>query len=83
MSYSISGKILNDKKMKVDLVYITDQCVDDYQNDKVRVMGRQQVYQTLWERIKKPAKGSKCKFKNSQDNHLSIKIVQSLRNICF
>ena len=50
-------KILNDKKMKVDLVYITDQCVDDYKNDKVRVMGRQQVYQTLWERIKKPAKG--------------------------
>ena len=38
--------------MKVELVYITDQCVDDYQNDRVRVMGRQQVYQTLWERIK-------------------------------
>ena len=49
-------KILNDEKMKVELVYITDQYVDDY-NDKVRVMGRQQVYQTLWERIKKPAKG--------------------------
>ena len=50
-------KILNDKKMKLELVYITDQVVDDYQNDKVRVMGRQQVYETLWERIKKPAKG--------------------------
>ena len=50
-------KYLNDKKMKVELVYITDQFVDDYQNNKVRVMGRQQVYETLWERIKKPAKG--------------------------
>ena len=48
-------KHLNDKKMKVELVYITDQFVDDYQNDKVRVMGRQQVYETLWQRIKKPA----------------------------
>ena len=45
-------KILNDKKIKLELVYITDQFVDDYQNDKVRIMGRQQVYETLWERIK-------------------------------
>ena len=59
----ILWKILNDKKMKVDLVYITDQCVDDYQNDKVRVMGRQQVYQTLWERIKKPAKGQNASLR--------------------
>ena len=56
-------KILNDKKMKVDLVYITDQCVDDYQNDKVRVMGKQQVYQTLWERIKKPARGQNASLR--------------------
>ena len=50
-------KILNDRKMKIELVYVTDQVVDDYQNDKVRVMGRQQVYTTLWDRVKKPAKG--------------------------
>ena len=56
-------KILNDKKTKVELVYITDQFVDDYQNDKVRVVGRQQVYQTLWERIKKPAKGQNANLK--------------------
>ena len=55
-------KILNDGKMKVELVYITDQYVDDY-NDKVRVMGRQQVYQTLWERIKKPAKGQNASLR--------------------
>ena len=40
-------KHLNDKKMKVELVYITDQFVDDYQNNQVRVMGRQQVYLSL------------------------------------
>ena len=56
-------KILNDKKMKLELVYITDQFVDDYQNDKVRVMGRQQVYETLWERIKKPAKGQNANLR--------------------
>ena len=56
-------KILNDKKMKLELVYITDQFVDDYQNDKVRVMGRQQVYETLWERIKKPAKGQNASLR--------------------
>jgi hypothetical protein len=49
-------KHLKDKKMTIELVYITDQFVDDYQNDKVKVMGRCQVYETLWERIKKPAK---------------------------
>ena len=54
---------LNDKKMKVELVYITDQVVDDYQNNKVRVMGRQQVYETLWERIKKPAKGQNANLR--------------------
>ena len=59
----ILWKILNDKRMKVELVYITDQCVDDYQNNKVRVMGRQQVYQTLWERIKKPAKGQNASLR--------------------
>ncbi len=56
-------KYLNDKKMKVELVYITDQFVDDYQNKKVRVMGRNQVYQTLWERIKKPAKGQNASLR--------------------
>ena len=56
-------KHLNDKKMKVELVYITDQFVDDYQNNKVRVMGRQQVYETLWERIKKPAKGQNASLR--------------------
>ena len=40
----ILWKILNDKRMKVELVYITDQCVDDYQNDKVRVMGSCLLY---------------------------------------
>ena len=49
--------------MKVELVYITDQFVDDYQNNKVRVMGRNQVYQTLWERIKKPAKGQNASLR--------------------
>ena len=56
-------KHLNDKKMKVELVYITDQFVDDYQNNKVRVMGRQQVYETLWERSKKPAKGQNASLR--------------------
>jgi len=56
-------KHLNDKKMKVELVYITDQFVDDYQNDKVKVMGRQQVYETLWERVKKPAKGQNASLR--------------------
>jgi len=56
-------KYLNDKRMKVELVYITDQFVDDYQNNKVRVMGRNQVYQTLWERIKKPAKGQNASLR--------------------
>ena len=56
-------KILNDKKIKLELVYITDQFVDDYQNDKVRIMGRQQVYETLWERIKKPAKGQNANLR--------------------
>ena len=56
-------KYLNDKKMKVELVYITDQFVDDYQNKKVKVMGRNQVYQTLWERIKKPAKGQNASLR--------------------
>ena len=56
-------KYLNDKKMRVELVYITDQFVDEYQNKKVRVMGRQQVYETLWERIKKPAKGQNASLR--------------------
>ena len=56
-------KHLNDKKMKVELIYITDQFVDDYQNNKVRVMGRQQVYETLWERVKKPAKGQNASLR--------------------
>ncbi len=56
-------KHLNDKKMKVELVYITDQFVDDYQNNKVRVMGRQQVYETLWQRIKKPARGQNASLR--------------------
>ena len=41
-------KILNDKKMKVDLVYITDQCVDDYQNDKVRGESKYAFSKLAW-----------------------------------
>jgi hypothetical protein len=45
--------------MKTELVYVTDNDVDEYESDGVKVVGKEQVYQTLWERIKKPAKGEK------------------------
>ena len=45
--------------MKTELVYVTDSDVDEYESNEVKVVGKEQVYQTLWERIKKPAKGEK------------------------
>jgi len=52
-------KHLHEKNMKTELVYVTDNDVDEYESDGVKVVGKEQVYQTLWERIKKPAKGEK------------------------
>jgi hypothetical protein len=49
--------------MKVELVYVTDQHTDDYETNEVTVIGRQQIYQTLWERIKKPAKDQKSSLR--------------------
>ena len=56
-------KHLHEKNMKVELVYVTDQNTDDYETNEVKVIGRQQIYQTLWERIKKPAKDQKSGLK--------------------
>ena len=56
-------KHLHEKNMKVELVYVTDQHTDDYETDEVKVVGRQQIYQTLWERIKKPAKDQKSSLR--------------------
>jgi len=50
-------KHLHEKNMKIELVYVTDQNIDDYESGEVKIVGREQIYQTLWERIKKPAKG--------------------------
>ena len=50
-------KHLHEKNMKIELVYVTDQNIDNYESDEVKIVGREQIYQTLWERIKKPAKG--------------------------
>jgi len=54
---------LHEKNMKVELVYVTDQNTDDYETNEVKVIGRQQIYQTLWERIKKPAKDQKSSLR--------------------
>ena len=56
-------KHLHEKNMKIELVYVTDNDVDKYESDEVTVVGKEQVYQTLWERIKKPAKGEKSSLR--------------------
>jgi len=49
--------------MKTELVYVTDNDVDEYESSEVKVVGKEQVYQILWERIKKPAKGEKSSLR--------------------
>jgi len=56
-------KHLHEKNMKAELVYVTDQNIDNYESDEVKIVGREQIYQTLWERIKKPAKGQKTSLR--------------------
>ena len=56
-------KHLHEKNMKIELVYVTDQNIDNYESDEVKIVGREQIYQTLWERIKKPAKGQMATLK--------------------
>ena len=56
-------KHLHEKNMKIELVYVTDQNTDNYESDEVKIIGREQIYQTLWERIKKPAKGQKTSLR--------------------
>jgi len=56
-------KHLHEKNMKIELVYVTDQNIDDYESGEVKIVGREQIYQTLWERIKKPAKGQMATLK--------------------
>jgi len=56
-------KHLHEKNMKTELVYVTDQNIDDYESGEVKIVGREQIYQTLWERIKKPAKGQMATLK--------------------
>ena len=56
-------KHLHEKNMKVELVYVTDQNIDNYESDEVKIVGREQIYQILWERIKKPAKGQKSSLR--------------------
>ena len=56
-------KHLYEKNMKIELVYVTDQNIDNYESDEVKIVGREQIYQTLWERIKKPAKGQKTSLR--------------------
>ncbi len=55
-------KKLEQSKM-IELVYVTDQNTDNYESDEVKIIGREQIYQTLWERIKKPAKGQKTSLR--------------------
>ena len=56
-------KHLHEKNMKTELVYVTDNDVDEYESGEVKVVGKEQVYQILWERIKKPAKGEKSSLR--------------------
>ena len=56
-------KHLHEKNMKNELVYVTDQNIDNYESGEVKIVGREQIYQTLWERIKKPAKGQKTSLR--------------------
>ena len=56
-------KHIHEKNMKIELVYVTDQNTDNYESDEVKIVGREQIYQTLWERIKKPAKGQKTSLR--------------------
>jgi hypothetical protein len=63
-------KHLHEKNMKIELVYVTDNDMDDYEGGEVKVVGKEQIYQTLWERIKKPAKGQKA----------SLSILKSLEH---
>ena len=56
-------KHLHEKNVKTELVYVTDNDVDEYEDGEVKVVGKEQVYQTLWERIKKPAKGEKSSLR--------------------
>ena len=56
-------KHLHEKNMKTELVYVTDNDVDEYESNEVKVVGKEQVYETLWERIKKPAKGEKSSLR--------------------
>jgi len=56
-------KHLHEKNMKIELVYVTDNDIDGYESDEVKVVDKEQIYQTLWERIKKPAKGQKSSLR--------------------
>ena len=56
-------KHLHEKNMKTELVYVTDNDVDEYESGEVKVVGKEHVYQILWERIKKPAKGEKSSLR--------------------
>jgi len=56
-------KHLHEKNMKTELVYVTDNDVDEYESNEVKVVGKEQVYQELWEHIKKPAKGEKSSLR--------------------
>ena len=41
--------------------------MDDYEGGEVKVVGkRNKSIKTLWERIKKPAKGQKASFEDSE-----------------
>jgi len=54
---------IHEKNMKTELVYVTDNDVGEYESREVKVVGKEQVYQILWERIKKPAKGEKSSLR--------------------
>jgi len=56
-------KHLHEKNMKIELVYVTDNDIDSYESDEVKIVGKEQIYQILWERIKKPAKGEKASLR--------------------
>ena len=56
-------KHLHEKNMKIELFYVTDNEIDSYESDEVKVVGKEQIYQILWERIKKPAKGEKASLR--------------------
>ncbi len=76
---------IQERHLKIECVYVTDQRVDEESYDSVEVYDIDTVIQKLWDRIKKPAVGKKATIRlesklRYQDTLLGILKLRELTN---